>query len=67
MDAKGLAHRAKGRSGVDEEGKEVECLLLAEVKSIPHPGTGQAKQQPLGVGQTRGYRAAVGKCWGFTQ
>ena len=52
---------------MDEEGKEMEYLLLVEVKSIPRPGTGQAKQQPLGVGQTRGYRDAVGKCWGFTR
>lgn len=66
VDAEGLTCRAKGRSRVDEEGEEVEYLLVVEVKSIPHPGTGQAKQRPQDEGQTRGYRDAVGKGWGFT-
>lgn len=49
---------------MDEEGEDVEYLLLVGIKISPHPGTGQVKQEPLGIRQTQG---CSGKVWGFTQ
>lgn len=37
---------------MDEEGKEAEYLPLVKVKGTPCPDIGQAKPQPLGMGQT---------------
>lgn len=53
VDAAGFASSAWGRSGVGEDGEDVEYLLLVGVKIIPHPGLGQVKQQPLGIRQTQ--------------
>lgn len=49
---------------MDEEGEDVEYLLLVGRKIIPNPGMGQVKQQPLGIKKTQGCSR---NSWGFTQ